>query len=87
MLNSPRCSKLKAKMFLPLVLRPIMVVLVPLDSLSSHDSVDSAKKFEPKFRLARAGLGENPKTGRKQRKERKNRDKKFRGTKKVKPTK
>ncbi|KAJ9075704.1 ribosomal 40S subunit protein S24B [Entomophthora muscae] len=42
-----------------------------------YDSVDSAKKFEPKFRLARAGLGENPKTGRKQRKERKNRDKKI----------
>ncbi|KAI9295917.1 hypothetical protein K502DRAFT_324106 [Neoconidiobolus thromboides FSU 785] len=47
-----------------------------------YDSLESAKKFEPKFRLARKNIAENPKTGRKQRKERKNRDKKFRGTKK-----
>lgn len=49
-----------------------------------YDSVDAAKKFEPKYRLVRQGLAEAPKTGRKQAKERKNRLKKVRGTKKSK---
>ncbi|XP_055343087.1 40S ribosomal protein S24-like [Paramacrobiotus metropolitanus] len=48
-----------------------------------YDSVDSAKKFEPKYRLVRMGLAEKAtKAGRKQRKEKKNRMKKVRGTKK-----
>ncbi|KAI8818340.1 40S ribosomal protein S24 [Fimicolochytrium jonesii] len=49
-----------------------------------YNSLDAAKKFEPKHRLARDGLAETQKTARKQRKERKNRAKKFRGTKKAK---
>lgn len=49
-----------------------------------YDSLDFAKKFEPKYRLQRHGLVEIKKTGRKQRKERKNRQKKVRGTKKAK---
>ncbi|CAB3384881.1 Hypothetical predicted protein [Cloeon dipterum] len=49
-----------------------------------YDTLDFAKKFEPKYRLARHGLYERPKTTRKQRKERKNRMKKVRGTKKTK---
>jgi len=49
-----------------------------------YDSLDVAKKFEPKYRLARHGLYEKGKTTRKQRKERKNRMKKVRGTKKSK---
>lgn len=49
-----------------------------------YDSLDQAKKIEPKFRLVRNGLAERKKTGRKQRKERKNRMKKVRGTKKTK---
>ncbi|EDO37521.1 predicted protein [Nematostella vectensis] len=49
-----------------------------------YDNLDAAKKFEPKYRLARHGLYEKPKTSRKQRKERKNRMKKVRGTKKAK---
>ncbi|KAL3877140.1 hypothetical protein ACJMK2_034890 [Sinanodonta woodiana] len=49
-----------------------------------YDSLDFAKKFEPKYRLARHGLYERGKVGRKQRKERKNRQKKVRGTKKAK---
>ncbi|KAI8096170.1 ribosomal protein L23/L15e core domain-containing protein [Halteromyces radiatus] len=48
-----------------------------------YDSVESLKKFEPKYRLVRIGLAEAPKGGRKQRKEKKNRAKKFRGTKKA----
>ncbi|KAI7856921.1 40S ribosomal protein S24 [Circinella umbellata] len=47
-----------------------------------YDSVESLKKFEPKHRLVRIGLAEAPKGGRKQRKEKKNRAKKVRGTKK-----
>ena len=44
-----------------------------------YDSIDAAKKFEPKHRLRRNGL-ESEKTGsRKQRKEKKNRIKKLRG--------
>ncbi|KAI9266904.1 ribosomal protein L23/L15e core domain-containing protein [Phascolomyces articulosus] len=49
-----------------------------------YDSVESLKKFEPKYRLVRIGLAEAPKGGRKQRKEKKNRAKKLRGTKKSK---
>jgi len=49
-----------------------------------YDSVDHAKKFEPKFRLARHGMLDIKKQGRKQRKERKNRQKKVRGTAKAK---
>ncbi|GFQ80947.1 40S ribosomal protein S24 [Trichonephila clavata] len=49
-----------------------------------YDTLDFAKKFEPKYRLIRNGFGERTKTGRKQRKERKNRMKKVRGTKKAK---
>lgn len=50
-----------------------------------YDTLDYAKKFEPKYRLQRHGLFEKPKqTTRKQRKERKNRMKKVRGTKKTK---
>ncbi|XP_060551973.1 small ribosomal subunit protein eS24-like [Ruditapes philippinarum] len=49
-----------------------------------YDSLDFAKKFEPKYRLARHGLVEIKRTGRKQRKEKKNRVKKVRGTKKAK---
>lgn len=49
-----------------------------------YDSLDFAKKFEPKYRLQRHGLYEKPKSSRKQRKEKKNRMKKVRGTKKSK---
>uniref|UniRef100_A0A671XWY2 40S ribosomal protein S24 n=1 Tax=Sparus aurata TaxID=8175 RepID=A0A671XWY2_SPAAU len=48
-----------------------------------YDSLDYAKKNEPKHRLARHGLYEKKKTSRKQRKERKNRMKKVRGIKKA----
>ncbi|ORX55220.1 hypothetical protein DM01DRAFT_1321351 [Hesseltinella vesiculosa] len=48
-----------------------------------YDNVEALKKFEPKHRLARIGLAEPGKGGRKQRKEKKNRAKKFRGTKKA----
>lgn len=51
-----------------------------------YDTLDFAKKFEPKYRLCRNGLGEKGRTGRKQRKERKNRMKKVRGTKKAQAT-
>ncbi|KAI0778178.1 40S ribosomal protein S24 [Trametes elegans] len=50
-----------------------------------YDDEDSQKRFEPKYRLIRSGLAEAPpKTNRKLRKERKNRAKKLRGTKKSK---
>ncbi|RXG55736.1 40S ribosomal protein S24 [Armadillidium vulgare] len=49
-----------------------------------YDTLDYAKKTEPKFRLARHGLVEIKKIARKQRKERKNRMKKARGTAKAK---
>lgn len=49
-----------------------------------YDTLDFAKKFEPKYRLARHGLYEKQKQTRKQRKERRNRMKKVRGTKKAK---
>merc|ERR1719153_697482 len=48
-----------------------------------YDTLDYAKKFEPKHRLARHGLYEKKRISRKQRKERKNRQKKVRGTKKA----
>ncbi|GLG95005.1 40S ribosomal protein S24 [Gryllus bimaculatus] len=49
-----------------------------------YDTLNHAKKFEPKHRLQRHGLYEKQKATRKQRKERKNRMKKVRGTKKAK---
>merc|ERR1712007_166953 len=51
-----------------------------------YDSVDAAKKHEPKHRLIRSGHAEAKavQVGRKQRKEKKNREKKFRGTRKEK---
>eukprot|EP00158_Paraphelidium_tribonemae_P004373 Partr_v1_DN26720_c0_g2_i1_m9085 putative 40S ribosomal protein S24 len=49
-----------------------------------YDSLDAAKKFEPKYRLVRHGLLKIEKPSRKQRKERKNRAKKVRGAKKSK---
>uniref|UniRef100_A0A2I3SH18 40S ribosomal protein S24 n=1 Tax=Pan troglodytes TaxID=9598 RepID=A0A2I3SH18_PANTR len=48
-----------------------------------YDSLDYAKKNEPKHRLARHGLYEKKKTSRKQRKECKNPIKKVRGTAKA----
>ncbi|CEP07520.1 hypothetical protein [Parasitella parasitica] len=51
-----------------------------------YDNVEALKKFEPKHRLVRIGLAEAPKGGRKQRKEKKNREKKFRGVVKAKKT-
>ena len=44
-----------------------------------YDTLDAAKKYEPKYRLARQGLIKITKSGRKQRKEKKNRAKKIRG--------
>ncbi|XP_017479431.1 PREDICTED: 40S ribosomal protein S24-like [Rhagoletis zephyria] len=49
-----------------------------------YDTLDYAKKFESKYRLARHGLFEQKKQTRKQRKERRNRMKKVRGTAKAK---
>ncbi|XP_070545479.1 small ribosomal subunit protein eS24-like [Ptychodera flava] len=49
-----------------------------------YDTLDFAKKYEPKHRLQRHGLYEKKKVSRKQRKERKNRQKKVRGTAKAK---
>ncbi|KAI0756996.1 40S ribosomal protein S24 [Daedaleopsis nitida] len=50
-----------------------------------YDDETSQRKFEPKYRLVRAGMfTPPPKTNRKLRKERKNRAKKLRGTKKAK---
>jgi len=49
-----------------------------------YDNLQSAKKYEPKHRLVRFGLATHVATGRKQRKEKKNRIKKVRGTKKAK---
>merc|ERR1712029_484776 len=50
-----------------------------------YDTMDSAKKFEPKFRLMRQGVIEPAaKTSRKQKKGRKNRMEKVRGIKKAK---
>ncbi|KAJ6981750.1 40S ribosomal protein S24-1 [Populus alba x Populus x berolinensis] len=49
-----------------------------------YDSVESAKKYEPKYRLIRNGLATKVEKSRKQLKERKNRAKKVRGVKKTK---
>ncbi|BBM98081.1 small subunit ribosomal protein S24e [Marchantia polymorpha subsp. ruderalis] len=49
-----------------------------------YDNLDSAKKYEPKYRLIRNGLATKVEKSRKQVKERKNRAKKLRGTKKSK---
>ncbi|KAG0568489.1 hypothetical protein M758_6G020300 [Ceratodon purpureus] len=49
-----------------------------------YDSVDAAKKYEPKYRLIRNGLATKVEKSRKQIKERKNRAKKIRGVKKTK---
>lgn len=50
-----------------------------------YDSEEAQKKFEPRYRLVRAGLSPKvEKASRKLRKERKNRAKKYRGTKKSK---
>ncbi|MCL7030031.1 hypothetical protein MKW94_029392 [Papaver nudicaule] len=49
-----------------------------------YDTVDNAKKFEPKHRLVRNGLDTTVAKSRKQIKERKNRAKKIRGVKKTK---
>lgn len=49
-----------------------------------YDDLDAMKKFEPKHRLVRAGLKEASQKSRKQIKEKKNRLKKVRGTKKSK---
>ncbi|KAJ1980400.1 ribosomal 40S subunit protein S24B, partial [Dimargaris xerosporica] len=49
-----------------------------------YDTLEAAKKFEPKYRLVRHGYGEAKNVSRKQRKERKNRAKKFRGIAKTK---
>ncbi|KAM7472698.1 hypothetical protein LguiA_010881 [Lonicera macranthoides] len=49
-----------------------------------YDSVENAKKYEPKYRLVRMGLDKKVEKSRKQLKERKNRAKKIRGVKKVK---
>jgi len=49
-----------------------------------YDNVKIAQKYEPKYRLVRQGLLTVTPTGRKLRKERKNRTKKVRGTKKAK---
>ncbi|CAM9726525.1 unnamed protein product [Heterosigma akashiwo] len=45
-----------------------------------YDNIEAAKKFEPKYRLARAGILPKKETSRKQIKEAKNRQKKIRGT-------
>ncbi|KAJ3302128.1 ribosomal 40S subunit protein S24B [Kappamyces sp. JEL0829] len=52
-----------------------------------YDSLDAAKKLEPKYRLIRHGLAEKKTVSSKQRKEKKNRDKKVRGSKKGKVSK
>lgn len=49
-----------------------------------YDNLDSAKKYEPKYRLIRNGLATKVEKSRKQLKERKNRAKKIRGVKKSK---
>lgn len=50
-----------------------------------YDSLEAMKKFEPKYRQARSGLVTITRTGRKLRKEKKNRAKKVRGKNKHKP--
>ena len=45
-----------------------------------YDSLEAAKKFEPKYRLIRNKIQEKVESSKKQKTEKKNRDKKFRGT-------
>eukprot|EP00877_Chromochloris_zofingiensis_P003001 jgi/Chrzof1/12701/Cz07g04160.t1 len=47
-----------------------------------YDSVQTAQRFEPKYRLIRQGLASKVEKSRKQLKERKNRTRKIRGVKK-----
>jgi len=49
-----------------------------------YDNLQALKKYEPKFRLVRAGLATKGTISRKLRKEKKNRQLKVRGTKKAK---
>ena len=49
-----------------------------------YDNINAAKKFEPKYRLVRAGMATASTGSRKQRKERKNRAIKLRGIAKAK---
>lgn len=49
-----------------------------------YDSLSAAKKFEPKYRLIRAGMAQASTGSRKQRRERKNRSLKLRGLAKAK---
>ncbi|XP_065185592.1 small ribosomal subunit protein eS24-like isoform X3 [Sycon ciliatum] len=49
-----------------------------------YDNLAIAKKFEPKYRLLRHGIGAKRTASRKQRKEKKHRQMKVRGTKKAK---
>eukprot|EP00056_Hartaetosiga_gracilis_P009029 m.129424 g.129424 ORF g.129424 m.129424 type:complete len:128 (+) comp13046_c4_seq1:980-1363(+) len=49
-----------------------------------YDNLDAAKQYEPKHRLVRAGLADAKGGSRKQKKERKNRLKKYRGKEKAK---
>ena len=49
-----------------------------------YDSLDFLKQYEPKYRLTRLGLFKRDRPARKQRKEKKNRTKKVRGTAKAK---
>ena len=51
-----------------------------------YDNLVAAKKYEPKYRLTRFDMGKAKGVARKQRKERKNRDKKFSGTRDKKAT-
>eukprot|EP01090_Pellita_catalonica_P022237 TRINITY_DN856_c0_g1_i1.p2 TRINITY_DN856_c0_g1~~TRINITY_DN856_c0_g1_i1.p2 ORF type:complete len:139 (+),score=26.74 TRINITY_DN856_c0_g1_i1:73-489(+) len=51
-----------------------------------YDNATAAKKFEPKYRLIRQGMETKVESTRKQRKEKKNRAKKVRGTAKNKIT-
>jgi small subunit ribosomal protein S24e len=51
-----------------------------------YDNLASAKKFEPTYRLRRAGMASAPTGSRKQRREKKNRLLKLRGTAKSKTT-
>jgi len=45
----------------------------------AYDSLEALKRFEPKYRVARQGLGKHTRKSRKQLKERKNKNLKVRG--------
>jgi len=49
-----------------------------------YDNVSFSKKYEPRYRLVRNGLASKKEGARKQRKEKKNRAKKFRGIRRMK---